>query len=232
MPAVLPEVSIPAEVTVDKVNTFIVDTSCLFHPDYLFFIPLPQLINPNVNVGKEENLDQLKSELERADVVCLIYADDTESSYDRLGQLWIPLIRKHAVNKPILLVGNKIDLRRSDIGAENAKVEQFIIPLMNKFEEIQTCIECSAREILNVAEVFYFATKAVLHPTTPIYDMADHKMKRECELALERIFRLSDKNKDGILDDDELNTFQVSLCLVSANTMGLSNCLCLVVMLV
>ena len=27
---------------------------------------------------------------------------------------------------------------------------------------------------INVAEVFYFASKAVLHPTAPLYDVAEH----------------------------------------------------------
>lgn len=39
---------------------------------------------------------------------------------------------------------------------------------------METCIECSARMPLNVSEVFYFAQKAVLHPTAPLYDSRDH----------------------------------------------------------
>lgn len=35
-------------------------------------------------------------------------------------------------------------------------------------------MECSAKMPLNVSEVFYFAQKAVLHPTAPLYDSRDH----------------------------------------------------------
>lgn len=35
-------------------------------------------------------------------------------------------------------------------------------------------MECSAKVSLNVSEVFYFAQKAVLHPTAPLYDSRDH----------------------------------------------------------
>lgn len=35
-------------------------------------------------------------------------------------------------------------------------------------------MECSAKMSLNVSEVFYFAQKAVLHPTAPLYDSRDH----------------------------------------------------------
>lgn len=41
-------------------------------------------------------------------------------------------------------------------------------------QEVETCVECSARIPLNVSEVFYFAQKAVLHPTAPLYDSRDH----------------------------------------------------------
>ena len=41
-------------------------------------------------------------------------------------------------------------------------------------QEVETCVECSARVPLNVSEVFYFAQKAVLHPTAPLYDSRDH----------------------------------------------------------
>lgn len=41
-------------------------------------------------------------------------------------------------------------------------------------QEVETCVECSALANVNVSEVFYFAQKAVLHPTAPLYDSRDH----------------------------------------------------------
>lgn len=41
-------------------------------------------------------------------------------------------------------------------------------------QEIETVVECSAKIPLNVSEVFYFAQKAVLHPTAPLYDSREH----------------------------------------------------------
>lgn len=94
-------------------------------------------------------------------------------------------------------------------------------------QEVETCVECSAKLPLNVSEVFYFAQKAVLHPTAPLYDSRDHVrllyypsflliqriickvLKPACAAALKRIFKLCDSNKDGILDASELNEFQV-----------------------
>lgn len=72
----------------------------------------------------------------------------------------------------------------------NEALEEEIIPIMNEFkvfypdilllfsdtftQEVETCVECSAKTPLNVSEVFYFAQKAVLHPTAPLYDSRDH----------------------------------------------------------
>ena len=45
-------------------------------------------------------------------------------------------------------------------------------------QEIETVVECSAKIPLNVSEVFYFAQKAVLHPTAPLYDSREHVRRR------------------------------------------------------
>ena len=79
-----------------------------------------------------------------------------------------------------ILVGNKIDLRDSEEPGQS--LEQQMIPIMNEFKvikcfitkEVETCVECSAKQHLNVSEVFCFAQKAVIHPTAPLYDSREH----------------------------------------------------------
>jgi len=75
-------------------------------------------------------------------------------------------------------------------------------------QEVESCIECSARLPLNVAEVFHLAQKAVLHPIAPLYDSHHHVLKPHCADALRRIFKLCDVNQDGVLDSVELDAFQ------------------------
>jgi len=70
-------------------------------------------------------------------------------------------------------------------------------------------VECSAMRFTNISEAFYFAQKAVLHPTAPLYDGRTHDLKPKCHDALRRVFSLSDADGDGILSDVELNKFQV-----------------------
>ncbi len=37
---------------------------------------------------------------------------------------------------------------------------QLVVPVMNEFKEIETCLECSAKKLIFVSEVFYYALKA------------------------------------------------------------------------
>uniref|UniRef100_A0A8C2XNZ5 Mitochondrial Rho GTPase 2 n=1 Tax=Cyclopterus lumpus TaxID=8103 RepID=A0A8C2XNZ5_CYCLU len=124
---------------------------------------------------------------------------------------------------PIILVGNKSDLR---CGSSM----ETILPIMNQFSEIETCFvytyclhnciffffllffsfKCSAKNLKNISELFYYAQKAVLHPTAPLYDPEDKQLKQLCVRALSRIFYISDQDNDRILSDAELNCFQKS----------------------
>ncbi len=63
--------------------------------------------------------------------------------------------------------------------------------------------------LLQIAEVFYYAQKAVLHPTAPLFDQETQTLKPRCVRALKRIFIICDQDKDGALSDTELNDFQV-----------------------
>ncbi|KAI9098178.1 P-loop containing nucleoside triphosphate hydrolase protein [Phlyctochytrium arcticum] len=180
---VVPEVTIPPEWTREKVTTRIVDSS-----------PRP------------DNREQLDTEVRKADVICIVYAVDKPETFARIGDYWLPHIRKLGRNVPVVLVGNKIDVRGKDV--TNEALEEQIMPIMNEFKEVETCVECSAKQPLNVSEVFYFAQKAVLHPTAPLYDSREHTLKPACIEALRRIFRLCDLDKDDILNDEEINDFQ------------------------
>lgn len=37
-------------------------------------------------------------------------------------------------------------------------------------EPVLTLVQCSAKHLRNISELFYYAQKAVLHPTAPLYD--------------------------------------------------------------
>ncbi len=66
-----------------------------------------------------------------------------------------------------------------------------------------------AKKLQFVGEVFYYALKTVLYPMAPLYDPETQSLKPLCVRALKRIFLMCDKDKDGLLNDKELNEFQV-----------------------
>ncbi|KAL6500466.1 hypothetical protein OROHE_025832 [Orobanche hederae] len=81
----------------------------------------------------------------------------------------------------------------------------FWLPHLRQLEVKQ----CSASRHIQVLEVFFFAQKAALYPTAPLFDQESQTLKPRCMRALKRIFILCDYDKDGALSDSELNNFQV-----------------------
>uniref|UniRef100_A0A4W4EN92 Mitochondrial Rho GTPase n=1 Tax=Electrophorus electricus TaxID=8005 RepID=A0A4W4EN92_ELEEL len=149
VPYKVEEITIPADVTPERVPTHIVDYSGSDTQDH---------------------------------VICIVYSVNNKKV-------------------PLILVGNKSDL------VEHSCMDT-ILPIMNKYIEIETCVECSAKSLKNISELFYYAQKAVLHPTGPLYCLDQKEMKPSCIKALKRIFKVSDLDNDGILNDNELNFFQ------------------------
>ncbi|XP_076635147.1 mitochondrial Rho GTPase isoform X1 [Colletes latitarsis] len=180
VPSKAEEITIPADVTPEQVPTHIVDYSAV-----------------------EQTEDHLTDEIQKAHVICVVYSVVDEDTLDRAATYWLPLIRRCSSNNrcPIVLVGNKIDL------VDYSTIEA-VYPIMKEFTEIESCIECSARTLQNVSETFYYAQKAVLHPTTPLYNYDVQELTDECKVALQRIFKICDLDNDGLLNDMELNAFQ------------------------
>ncbi|XP_077262080.1 mitochondrial Rho GTPase isoform X1 [Temnothorax americanus] len=180
VPSKAEEITIPADVTPEQVPTHIVDYSAV-----------------------EQTEDQLAEEIQKAHVICVVYSVDDEDTLDRAASYWLPLIRRCSPDDrcPVVLVGNKIDL------VDYSTIEA-VYPIMKEFTEIESCIECSAKTLQNVSETFYYAQKAVLHPTTPLYNYDAQELTEECKTALQRIFKICDVDNDGLLNDMELNAFQ------------------------
>ena len=108
----------------------------------------------------------LEMEIRRADVVAVVYAVDDEDTLDSVTDHWLPFIQRtlgEDHKTPVILVGNKVDV-------VDYSTMEAVLPIMNEFEEVETCVECSARNLKNISEMFYFAQKAVLHPSAPLWN--------------------------------------------------------------
>ncbi|CAA7401611.1 unnamed protein product [Spirodela intermedia] len=182
VPEVMPPTRLPADYYPDRVPITIIDTS-----------------------SREEHRARLVAECQQADAIVLTYACDRPSTLERLSSYWLPELRRLDIKVPVILVGCKLDLRDE----LQFSLEQLMSPIMQNFREIETCVECSALKQIQVPEVFYYAQKAVLHPTAPLFDQETQSLKPRCIRALKRIFILCDLDRDGALSDAELNEFQV-----------------------
>ncbi|XP_054246963.1 mitochondrial Rho GTPase 2 isoform X7 [Indicator indicator] len=173
------EITIPADVTPENVPTHIVDYS-----------------------ESEQTEAELQEEISKANVVCMVYDVTKEATIEKIRSKWIPMVNGGAEKGsriPIILVGNKSDLQ---VGSSM----DVILPIMNQFSEIETCVECSAKNLKNISELFYYAQKAVLHPTAPLYD--PEEKQKSCfgnplaAQALEDVKMVVWKNTtDGVQDN-------------------------------
>ncbi|XP_035916036.1 mitochondrial Rho GTPase isoform X1 [Anopheles stephensi] len=174
------EITIPADVTPEQVPTNIVDYS-----------------------AAEQTDEALAEEIRKAHVVCIVYSVDSEETLDGITERWLPMVQKcsEMERKPVVLVGNKIDL------VDYSTIDH-VLTIMEDYPEVESCVECSAKTLHNISEMFYYAQKAVLHPTAPLYIMEEQDLTEACKKALVRIFKVCDIDGDGLLNDYELNHFQ------------------------
>lgn len=181
VPARAEEITIPADVTPERVPTHIIDY-CAY----------------------EQDEHRLIEEINKANVICVVYSVEDFASVEKVDTYWLPLVRQvvpDEYRKPVILVGNKSDV------LESSSMD-VVMPIMNRFAEIETCVECSAKTLKNISEVFYYAQKAVLHPTAPLYLPEDKELTPKCKLALKWIFKICDQDNDGIMNDHEIYQFQ------------------------
>lgn len=154
-----------------------------------------------IDGGAEETL---RAEIQRSHVICIVYSLDNDETLNRITSYWLPTIRslnESEQRKPIVLVGNKLDL------VDFSSID-LVLSIMEEFPEIESCVECSAKTLHNISEMFYYAQKAVLHPTWPLYEMETQYLTEACQNSLIRIFKICDLDNDGLLNDYELNYFQ------------------------
>ncbi|OTA56251.1 mitochondrial Rho GTPase [Hypoxylon sp. EC38] len=178
---VLPQITIPPSIgTPENVTTTIVDTS-----------------------ARPQDRTTLRKEIRKSNVILLVYSD--HYSYERVALFWMPYFRSLGVNVPVVLCANKSDLTDN---TTPQVIEDEMLPVMNEFREIDSCIRASAREHQNVNETFFLCQKAVTHPIAPLFDYKEGNLKPACVSALKRIFYLCDKDQDGYLNDEEIQEFQ------------------------
>ena len=150
------------------------------------------------------------------DAIILVYDLDRIESFHRLHVHWLPLIERcYGTELPVIVAGNKMDLTATELSGSGSSNQELtspsreqIIALLQRFKFVRQCIKCSAKRLRNVDEVFSKSRQSVLYPISPLYDLSAGKLTPASTRAFTRIFRMFDKDQDGLLSDDELNAFQ------------------------
>ena len=117
----------------------------------------------------QEDYDRLRPlSYPETDVILMCFSIDNPDSLQNIPEKWSPEVKHFCPNVPIILVGNKKDLRNDEhTKRELARMKQTpvktedgaaVATLINA----NCYLECSAKTREGVREVFYAATKAAL----------------------------------------------------------------------
>ena len=117
----------------------------------------------------QEDYDRLRPlSYPDTDVILMCFSIDSPDSLENIPEKWTPEVRHFCPNVPIILVGNKKDLRNDEnTRRELAKMKQEPVKAEDgraMAEKISAFnyLECSAKTKEGVREVFETATRAAL----------------------------------------------------------------------
>ena len=119
-----------------------------------------------------------------ADVILMCFSIDNPHSLDNITRTWIDEIKQTSCwpNVPVILVGNKKDLRNDELMKEKlSKIKQEPVKseegsLVCERIKAYAYLECSAKTREGVREVFKTAAKAVLRSKT------ENLPKKKCRI--------------------------------------------------
>ena len=121
----------------------------------------------------QEDYDRLRPlSYPQTDVFLICFAVVSPSSYDNINQRWLPEIKHHNPDTPIILVGLKIDLREDKTTLAELS-EKGVKPVsttegqaIGKEIGAYRYLECSALTQKGLKEVFDEAVRCVVNPQT------------------------------------------------------------------
>ncbi|VDN96646.1 unnamed protein product [Rodentolepis nana] len=118
----------------------------------------------------QEDYDRLRPlSYPDTDVILMCFSIDSTDSLENLAEKWCPEVKHFCPNVPILVVGNKRDLRDDDVAIHGlTKMRQEIVQpercrMMAEKLNAYAYLECSAKTKDGVREVFETAARAALY---------------------------------------------------------------------
>ena len=115
----------------------------------------------------QEDYDRLRPlSYPQTDVFLVCYSIISKSSYENVKHKWVPEIKRHCPNTPMLLIGTKVDLREKAQSSNDPNVEVITNELgqeLSNFDNgFRGFYECSALTQDGLKEVFDQAIRVAL----------------------------------------------------------------------
>ena len=120
----------------------------------------------------------------------------------RVATYWMPRISGIS-QIPVIFVGTKADLRPSN--SQHAdEFEDTMRALVRDNKQCEAMIECSAKSLLHVSDLFYCAQRLVMFPSEPLFNANTRELTPAYVLALKFVFGRFDEDKNRVLSRKEL----------------------------
>lgn len=109
-------------------------------------------------------------------VFIICFSVDSQISFDNVRDEWLPELKEHAPQVPILLVGTKADLRSS----KQCPISEEMGKAMSFNQQLAGYLECSAKENRGLEEIFKEVVN--LHVKKLAEEAEARKPKKRCTL--------------------------------------------------
>ncbi|CAD8137938.1 unnamed protein product [Paramecium pentaurelia] len=152
--------------------------------------------------------NQIPEQVKIADVILLMYSIDDDGSCERLKKFWLKELKEKEFKQPIIIVGNKLDLMGVEDDRDYCRIFKVIKQLVKDFSQVEMGIECSSIKFQGIQDVINCAQRSYLYPLAPLYSLVNKTITEGFKKALTRIFRICDRDGDGVWSDQELERFQ------------------------
>jgi mitochondrial Rho GTPase 1 len=84
-------------------------------------------------------------------VIILVYDVNNLDIIKRLRSYWLPKIEKVNEKVPVILCGNKLDLR--SYTTEDGELESLLTPNFMEYKQVEMGIECSAKGYIGLIDI-------------------------------------------------------------------------------
>ena len=86
-------------------------------------------LTTHLHAAGQEDYDRLRPlSYPQTDIFLVCYSTDSRTSFENIRQKWIPEVRHHCPDTPIVLLGLKNDLRNGEGGGDGRLMDSHIAP--------------------------------------------------------------------------------------------------------